>query len=105
MFVLSRSLLGLHIFPTIWEKTDKPEDIINGQIQIALGSGERQSKRLREKKDSDEESRKTITSKTTKTSVVRKPGVKKKYDVQKSEDTLKKITEQKVTFVVLGFSC
>lgn len=58
---------------------------INGQIQIALGSGERQSRRLREKKDSSEESRKTITPKTTKTSVVRKLGVKKSMTSKKAK--------------------
>ncbi|XP_045030875.1 uncharacterized protein LOC123473703 [Daphnia magna] len=82
----------------IWEKTDKPDEKINGQIQIALGSGERQSKRLKEKKYSSEETRDTSKPKTAKQSVVRKTGVKKKHDIQKSEDTLKKITEQKALF-------
>ncbi|XP_045028361.1 uncharacterized protein LOC123471280 [Daphnia magna] len=82
----------------IWEKTDKPDEKINGQIQIALGSGERQSKRLKEKKYMSEETRDTSKPKTAKQSVVRKTGVKKKHDIQKSEDILKKITEQKALF-------
>ncbi len=63
----------------MWEKIDTADEKINGKLQVVpAGSGERQSKRLKERNDSTEETTQTIKPQTPKLSVTKKTSTEPK---------------------------
>lgn len=90
----------------LWEKNNLSADDNKGKSYP--GPGERQSKRLKEKKDvtDDEPSKaKTSTVKPLKPSVAKNKKGKTKCDLLNSKETLQKIADQKVAIEQVCFSC